>query len=90
MAKTTVQVGLLWQVWGKSEEIEIPETIDVNSPNAKQEILNYLKEKLDEIPLPTDGEYVDNSNVLDEEGYIEIKQYQKDNDDMTATYITLT
>ena len=82
MAKTTVQVGLLWQVWGKSKEIEIPETIDVKSPNAK--------EKLDEIPLPTDGEYVNDSNVLDEEGTIEIKQYQKDNDDITATYITLT
>ncbi len=90
MAKTTVKVGLLWQVWGKSKEIEIPETIDLKSPNAKQEILDYLKEKLDEIPLPTDGEYVDDSNVLDEEGTIEIKQYQKDNDDITATYITLT
>lgn len=64
MAK--VKFGMVWSVYGH-QEIELPDEIDVSN---EAEVKKYIESKWSDIPLPK-GEYIEGSDVLDEE-YIEI------------------
>lgn len=56
--KNTYKVPVVWSAMG----YVLVEADDV------EEAKNYVKEHLDEFPLPRDGEYLDDSFEVDEEG----------------------
>ena len=61
------QFGMVWTVSGQ-------QTIDVPKSLSAKEALEYVKSHWDEIPLPTDSEYITDSDFLDEEseyGFVE-------------------
>ena len=61
------QFGMVWTVSGQ-------QTIDVPKSLSAKEALEYVKSHWDEIPLPTDSEYISDSDFLDEEseyGFVE-------------------
>lgn len=84
MTKNTVRVGVVWQVWGKTEEIELPPSIDPKAPGAREKILDYIDEVFRDIPLPVDGDYVENSDVVDELSPIDVAMYGDGDDELTA------
>ena len=64
--KVSVNIGMVWQMFG-TQCLDLPDDIDENDPDA---VKAYILSKCDEIPIP-EGEYIANSDELDEE-YIEI------------------
>lgn len=57
-----------WISTGK-QSIDLPDHIDTSDAIA---VRNYILENWDEIPIPTDSEYLIGSDELDEESGIEI------------------
>lgn len=71
--KNYVEFGMIWQVTGK-QMMELPPEID---PADKTAVIQYIKSIWNEIPIPTDGEYLSGSDELDET-ILEIKQEYDD------------
>ena len=65
MAK--VKFGMIWSVYGK-QTVDLPDNIN---PDDLDAVKDYLETIWADIPLP-EGEYIDNSDELDEDGEIEI------------------
>ena len=65
MAK--VRFGMIWSVYGK-QTIDLPDYINPDDGDA---VKDYIETIWADIPLP-EGEYIDNSVDLDEDGEIEI------------------
>ena len=65
MAK--VKFGMIWSVYGK-QTVDLPDNIN---PDDLDAVKDYLETIWADIPLP-EGEYIDNSDDLDEDGEIEI------------------
>ena len=66
-----VKFGMLWTVHGH-QEIDLPDDIDADDEAA---VKAYINRVWQDIPLP-DGDYVNGSDVLDEECDIEIVSQQ--------------
>ena len=64
----TVTFGMVWQVSGK-QTINLPDDIDTTDEEA---VKNYIKEQWDNIPLPTESDYIPESDEFDELTDIEI------------------
>lgn len=76
----TVQFGMTWQMYG-TQTIEIPDCIDPKDPDA---VSSYLQEHWDEIPIPTEGEYICGSDTLDELVDVQVKEAE-----MRTLYFTV-
>ena len=70
-ARKCVTFGMVWQSFGV-QSIDLPDDIDENDKNA---VIAYIKDHWAEIPLPDSGDYIADSDELDEE-YIEIHLYE--------------
>lgn len=70
MAKNTATFSMVWMVAGQ-QSIDLPEGLDPNDITA---VRNYIKENWDNIPLPTEGDYISGSDELDEDGEIIINK----------------
>ena len=68
MAKT-VSFGMYWQSYGR-QTIDLPDEIDASNQEA---VIQYIKSVWANIPIPS-GVYVSESDELDEESDIEIKE----------------
>jgi hypothetical protein len=64
----TVTFGMVWQVFGK-QTINLPDNIDTTDEDA---VKNYIQEQWDNIPLPTESDYIPESDEFDELTDIEI------------------
>ena len=60
MSKKTYKVPVVWSMMGYV-------LVDANNETAA---MQYVKEHLDEFPLPTNGSYLDDSFEVDEEGMV--------------------
>ena len=58
----TVTFGMVWQVSGR-QSIDLPDDIDINDEDA---VKDYIRENWSDIPLPGDGDYIPESDELDE------------------------
>ena len=67
----TVTFDMVWMVSGK-QTIDLPDDID---PNDKEAVLSYLRFEWPNIPLPTEGDYIEGSDELDENTEIVINKY---------------
>ena len=67
-SKRRITFGMVWQVAG-TQTIEIPDELDVTDRNA---VTAYLKENWETIPVPVDGEYIPDSDTLDDLRAIEV------------------
>lgn len=67
MAK--VKFGIIWSVYGK-QTVDLPDDIDKNNIEA---VKKYIQSIWADVPLP-EGDYISGSDVLDEDGEIEIIQ----------------
>ena len=76
----TIQFGMTWQMSG-TQTIEIPDCIDPKDPDA---VSSYLQEHWDEIPIPTEGEYICGSDTLDELVDVQVKEAE-----MRTLYFTV-
>ena len=76
----TIQFGMTWQMYG-TQTIEIPDCIDPKDPDA---VSSYLQEHWDEIPIPTEGEYICGSDTLDELVDVQVKEAE-----MRTLYFTV-
>lgn len=70
MAKNTATFSMVWMVAGQ-QSIDLPDGLD---PNDIIAVRNYIKENWDNIPLPTEGDYISGSDELDEDGEIIINK----------------
>lgn len=61
---------MVWMVAGQ-QSIDLPDGLD---PNDIIAVRNYIKENWDNIPLPTEGDYISGSDELDEDGEIIINK----------------
>lgn len=61
---------MVWMVAGQ-QSIDLPDGLDPNDITA---VRNYIKENWDNIPLPTEGDYISGSDELDEDGEIIINK----------------
>lgn len=66
MAK--VKFGMIWLVTG-TQEVNLPDNIN---PDNEQEVISYLKKNWLRIPIPDNGEYLSDTDVLDKNYPIEI------------------
>lgn len=57
----TVTFGMVWQVSGK-QTINLPDDIDTTDEEA---VRNYIQEQWDNIPLPTESDYIPESDEFD-------------------------
>ena len=64
----TVTFGMVWQVSAK-QTIELPDDIDTTD---EETVRDYILENWSDIPLPSDGDYIPESDVLDDLVPIEI------------------
>lgn len=58
----SVDFTMIWQVTGK-QTIDIPDNVNIDNPD---DIRAYIESVWGNIPIPTDGEYVDSSDEIDE------------------------
>lgn len=70
MAKNTVTFSMIWMVTGQ-QSIDLPDGLDPNDITA---VRDYIKKNWDNIPLPTEGDYISGSDELDEDGEIIINK----------------
>lgn len=61
---------MVWMVTGQ-QNINLPDELDPNDITA---VRNYIKKNWDNIPLPTEGDYISGSDELDEDGEIIINK----------------
>ena len=61
---------MVWMVTGQ-QNINLPDELDPNDITA---VRNYIKKNCDNIPLPTEGDYISGSDELDEDGEIIINK----------------
>lgn len=61
--KKSVTFGVTWKCYGY-QTVELPDEIDATDHAA---ILEHLKSKWDYIPIPTDGDYIPQSDEIDPE-----------------------
>ena len=61
---------MVWMVTGQ-QSIDLPDGLD---PNDIAAVRDYIKENWDNIPLPTEGDYISGSDELDEDGEIIINK----------------
>ena len=61
---------MVWMVTGQ-QSIDLPDGLD---PNDIAAVRNYIKKNWDNIPLPTEGDYISGSDELDEDGEIIINK----------------
>lgn len=61
-----VSFGMYWQAYGR-QKLEVPDG------STEAEVIKYVLEKWDYVPLPTDWDYVSGSDELDYES-IEIEK----------------
>ena len=64
----TVTFGIIWQVCGK-QTIEVPDDLDTTN---EENVRDYIRDNWADIPLPTDSDYVPESDELDELVPIEV------------------
>lgn len=64
----TVTFGMIWQVYGK-QTIEVPDDLDTTN---EENVRDYIRDNWADIPLPTDSDYVAESDELDELVPIEV------------------
>lgn len=76
----TIQFGMTWQMSG-TQTIEIPDCIDPKDSGA---VTLFLQEHWDEIPIPTEGEYICGSDTLDELVDVQVKEAE-----MRTLYFTV-
>ena len=76
----TIQFGMTWQMSG-TQTIEIPDCIDPKDSGA---VTLFLQEHWDEIPIPTEGEYICGSDTLDEWVDVQVKEAE-----MRTLYFTV-
>lgn len=69
--KRRVRFGVAFESYGYTD-IEIPDDLDVDGPNGRENLIGYIRSKWDDIPLPSDADYVAGSDELDEESDIEV------------------
>lgn len=70
MAKNTATFSMVWMVAGQ-QSIDLPDGLD---PNDIIAVRNYIKENWENIPIPTEGDYISGSDELDEDGEIIINK----------------
>lgn len=70
----TVSFMMTWEMSGR-QTIDLPDEID---PNDKDAVREYIQENWDDIPLPTDGDYIADSDTLDEESGFDIRNWDDD------------
>ena len=70
MAKNTATFSMVWMVTGQ-QSIDLPDGLDPNDITA---VRDYIKENWDNIPLPTEGDYISGSDELDEDSEIIINK----------------
>lgn len=61
---------MIWMVTGQ-QSIDLPDGLD---PNDIAAVRDYIKKNWDNIPLPTEGDYIPGSDELDEDGEIIINK----------------
>ena len=61
---------MVWMVTGQ-QSIDLPDGLD---PNDIAAVRDYIKKNWDNIPLPTEGDYISGSDELDEDGEIIINK----------------
>lgn len=61
---------MVWMVTGQ-QSIDLPDGLDPNDITA---VRDYIKKNWDNIPLPTEGDYISGSDELDEDGEIIINK----------------
>lgn len=61
---------MVWMVTGQ-QSIDLPDGLD---PNDIAAVRDYIKKNWDNIPLPTEGDYIPGSDELDEDGEIIINK----------------
>lgn len=61
---------MVWTVTGQ-QSIDLPDGLD---PNDIAAVRDYIKKNWDNIPLPTESDYIPGSDELDEDGEIIINK----------------
>lgn len=69
----TVTFGMFYEMYGRVS-IDIPDDIWLDSNNQKEQIITYLNNIWNDIPLPKNAGYVTNSQRLDKDGIITIEE----------------
>lgn len=69
----TVTFGMFYEMYGRVS-IDIPDYIDLDCSNQKEQIIKYLNNIWNDIPLPKDAGYIPNSQRLDKDGIITIEE----------------
>ena len=78
----TVEFNMTWMMSGR-QSIDLPDDIDAKDANA---VRSYIKEHWDTILLP-DGDYIADSDILDETCNITVSEYDENTNDVD-TFIT--
>lgn len=76
----TATFSMVWQVYGK-QTIELPDYIDVED---KEAVRQYIEDIWRDIPLPVDGDYLDESDQFDE--LISIDEAESPQDNVKVLY----
>lgn len=84
-----ISFGILQQTYGRSA-VEIPDTVHTDGPNARTNILTYLKAHWDELPRCTDARYVPDSAELDEAALITVNGESLPDCETAATFTSDT
>lgn len=64
-----VSFGMCWELYGR-QTIDLPDSVNANDPD---EVIAYIKSVWENIPLPN-GDYVSESDKLDEDSDIEVRE----------------
>lgn len=67
----TVTFDMTWQMYGK-QTIDLPDSID---PSDAVKVRSYILSQWDDIPIPTEGDYVPGSDEMDENTELVINKY---------------